>query len=470
LEDWAVPNYWFDVFTPKTWQEAQAHGLTVSGFSESKYATVQKLQPGDILVCYLKGPMQIIGALRVTGPAYFSRDPVIWESKDFPARIPVEPKVIREPEQALDFRALLPHLSFYDGDNMLRTWARLQGSPTKLDLTDGELLFAALQSGTLPREQTVPPPAAAAPPWPSPLPTAPFSSSAQPVALIDPLETLITQITTAQREAAKPVLFEQAVARAFAFLGFDVTLYGQAGKTDMVIDSPLGHDRFRAVVDAKASSSGKIPENQINWPAIAAHRQQEGADYAVVVGERFAGGNLTKFAADFSIALVDTESLIEVLRLHAGTPFPAVDLRPLFSTAGPVSTVVADLRQKAQTIERHWHLVAEIVRLVDSFSRLDQPPVPTAGNLHAVLVAQSLGSKDKARTPPSEQDVRDALAFLSCRAVGVLRPVEPEAGYRLSMSVHTALQRLRALDGTIRQWLPEDGAAPQATTRVDGTR
>ncbi len=454
-----MPAYWFDVFTPQTWEEARAHGFTVSGFSESMFGTVKKVQPGDVLICYLARKKKLMGALRVTGEAYLSHEPTIWKGKNaFPARLPVEPLIMLGTEQAIDFKQILPQLSFYDAGKMHSAWARLQASPRKLNDTDGALLFTAIQAAedSEATPSLVTTSVAAPQPMSVALPSGYPAEQMKPMALVDPLDALIQQITAAQREAGKPAGFEHAIAEAFQFLGFDVTVYGQPGKTDMVVDSPLGHDRFRAVVDAKASGSGKIPESQINWPAVAGHRQQENADYAVVVGEKFAGGNLHKFAADFGVALVDTESLIEVMRLHAATPFPAADLRPLFGTAGPVSSVVADLRQKAQTTGRHWQLVAEIVKLVDDFSRFEYPLVPTPGNLHAVLVSRAVGASAKAISPPSEQDVRDALAFLSSRAIGVLRPVDPEtAGYRLTMSRRAAARRLRACERAISHLLNE---------------
>ncbi len=463
-----MPAYWFDVFTPQTWEEARAHGFAVSGFSESRFGTVKKVQPGDVLICYLVG-QKLIGALRVTGEAYLSHEPTIWKGKnDYPARLPVEPMITLETEQAIDFKQLLPQLSFYNPGNMRSTWARLQGSPTKLNDADGALLFAAIQAAE--RRETAPNTMAAGAATPrsasAALPSANPAEQMKPMALVDPLDALIQQITAAQREAGKPAGFEHAIAEAFQFLGFDVTVYGQPGKTDMVVDSPLGHDRFRAVVDAKASGSGKIPESQISWLVVAGHRQHENADYAVVVGEKFAGGNLHKFAAENGVALVDTESLIEVMRLHAATPFPAADLRPLFGTAGPVSSVIADLRQKAQTTRRHWQLVAEIVQLIDDFSRSEYPPVPTPGNLHAVLADRALAAKDKTISPPSEQDVRDALLFLSSRAIGVLRPVDPEtAGYRLTMSRHAAARRLRACERAISHLLNDaEEAGARAST------
>lgn len=457
-----MPTYWFDVFTRETWDEAREHGFNTSGFSETKRVTAGRVRPGNVLICYVRGEKKLVGALRVTGPAYFSHEPRIWKSQEFPVRVPVEPLLVLDQDQEVGIAAVLPQTSFYNPENLKKTFARFQGSPTALDNADGQLMLMAIQGAAqieatpradIPEETTTP----AGEPTATvrdELPQAVATPTSLPRLLRSPVDKLIAELEVAQRDASHPQRFEQAVAEAFGFLGFDSRWHGQPGETDVVVESPLGHERFRVVVDAKSSGSGKISEGQINWPAVADHRQRRSADHAAVIGERFAGGNLQRFAADFSIALIDTQSLTQVLRLHADTPFQASDLRPLFSTTGPMSPVIADLRQKAQGLKHHWQLIADIIRLIDGFSRMDPPLTPTPGNLHAVLVARALERRDQKLTPPSEQDVRDAVAFLACRAIAVLRPVDPDtAGYRLAMSIHTALQRLRALDQDIRDML-----------------
>ncbi len=452
-------TYWINVYSEQTWKESQAHGPPISGFAEKRLASVQKIALGDILLCYIMGAKKLTGAREVIGPAFISRTPAIWFTQAYPVRLPVKALVTLDLEEALDFEALLPKLSFYNPGNMRCTWAKLQGSPTRLEQVDGELLLAALRGtdAALADQAVVPGPDQEVPPPPSPavgqaLPAA----KAPPALLSNPLDTLIHELLVTQQDATKPTQFEQTAFRAFAYLGFDVQHKGKSGHTDLVLDSPLGTDRYRVVVDVKSSATGKIAESQINFPAIKAHREHEAAHHAAVLGEKFAGGNLQKFATEFDIALIDTPTLVDVLRLHQRTPFTAADLRALFTTAGPVTTALADLKQKAQATERHWLLIAEIVTLVDTFSRLEQPLPLTSGALHAVLVSQSLPSKQQASSPPSEQDVRDALAFLSCRAVGILRAVDPDtAGYRLTMPVSAALQRLRALESAIRAVLAQ---------------
>jgi len=50
-----TPKYWLDLFTGTTWKEFREAGASVSGFRASRWKTVQKIQPGDMLLCYLTG-------------------------------------------------------------------------------------------------------------------------------------------------------------------------------------------------------------------------------------------------------------------------------------------------------------------------------------------------------------------------------------------------------------------------------
>src|SRR5258708_38117933 len=100
---------------------------------------------GDVLLCYLKGDKKLIGALKVTGKPFFAKEPRIWKSQEFPARLPVAPILTLDPANAVNLTNVLPQLSFYDSTNVKRTFARFQGSPTKLPDADGELMFAAIQ-------------------------------------------------------------------------------------------------------------------------------------------------------------------------------------------------------------------------------------------------------------------------------------------------------------------------------------
>jgi hypothetical protein len=48
-------TYWLTLFNPTTWEEFLDAGATVSGFPDSRWKTVQQIQPGDISLAYLSG-------------------------------------------------------------------------------------------------------------------------------------------------------------------------------------------------------------------------------------------------------------------------------------------------------------------------------------------------------------------------------------------------------------------------------
>ncbi len=62
-------SFLLDLYTGIAWDEFQAAGSTVSGFRETRAMTVAKIQPGDLLLCYLAGVMRWVGALEVKGSA-----------------------------------------------------------------------------------------------------------------------------------------------------------------------------------------------------------------------------------------------------------------------------------------------------------------------------------------------------------------------------------------------------------------
>jgi EVE domain len=95
-----VRNYWLDLFTGTTWDEFLSAGASVSGFRESKWTTVQKMKPGDYLLCYMIGISRFIGILEVTSEAFKSEER-IWKDQLFPCRVKVKSVVTLSPETAV---------------------------------------------------------------------------------------------------------------------------------------------------------------------------------------------------------------------------------------------------------------------------------------------------------------------------------------------------------------------------------
>ena len=104
-------NYWLDLFTGTTWNEFQKSGASISGFSHRMRKTVQKIQPGDILLCYLTGVMRWVGALEVIGQTD-DKTP-IWKDAEFPSRLKVKPLLMLPPTNGIPMSELEGKVQFY---------------------------------------------------------------------------------------------------------------------------------------------------------------------------------------------------------------------------------------------------------------------------------------------------------------------------------------------------------------------
>lgn len=76
-------TYWLDLFTGSTWQEFIDAGANVSGFSATRAKTVEKIRPGDYLLCYLTGVSRFVGVLEVISKPFVDTKP-IWGEGAFP--------------------------------------------------------------------------------------------------------------------------------------------------------------------------------------------------------------------------------------------------------------------------------------------------------------------------------------------------------------------------------------------------
>lgn len=142
-----MPNrsYWLNLFTWKTWKEFLKAGGDVSGFRENRWKTVQRMNPGDYLLCYLTGVSRWIGVLEVVSEP-FKDNSEIWDDDTFPSRIKV--KIINELEllTAVPVLDLKDKLSIFQNLKNPNSWGMLfRGSPRKLPSEDGQEIVKAIK-------------------------------------------------------------------------------------------------------------------------------------------------------------------------------------------------------------------------------------------------------------------------------------------------------------------------------------
>lgn len=146
-------NYWLDLFTPVTWQEFLKAGASVSGFRESRWGAVQKIQRGDYLLCYLTGVSRWVGVLEVVSGKPFKDRSLIWKDEIFPCRLKVKAIAQLDVETAVpvkDMKDVLSAFKITKAESSPLAWTgRFRGSPTKWSVADGEAVVSAVLSAQM---------------------------------------------------------------------------------------------------------------------------------------------------------------------------------------------------------------------------------------------------------------------------------------------------------------------------------
>jgi predicted RNA-binding protein len=133
-------TYWVQIFTPSTWHEFLKAGGAVTGFRPHRWGLIQKIKPGDWLLCYLTGIGRWIGTLEVRAEPYLDESR-IWKDEVFPCRAEVRVMVALTLDTAVPIRDL-KSLSIFRQKN----WGvHLITSPTRWKPSDAEVVIAAVE-------------------------------------------------------------------------------------------------------------------------------------------------------------------------------------------------------------------------------------------------------------------------------------------------------------------------------------
>lgn len=180
---------------------------------------------------------------------------------------------------------------------------------------------------------------------------------------------------------------EQATAEAFAFLGFDTQAIGGSGNPDIVASASMGERSYRVLVETKSRSGGVIQQNDVNFNALKEHKSKSDADYMIVVGAEFSGGNLEKWAKEHRVRLVRVDELREVLLAHSEAVIPLDSLEVLFQGGGPTDeAVLSRIMEESENTGRSMCLAREVYEAVRDHQ--DKQGILDAHSLFYVLHAQ----------------------------------------------------------------------------------
>jgi len=97
--------YLLDLFTPKTWQAFRDTGGSITGFRERhQHLANERVNKGDIFLCYLTRLSRWCGVLRVESAPYYDNSPIHDDLASFPIHVRVKPCVMLEPEIAVPIK------------------------------------------------------------------------------------------------------------------------------------------------------------------------------------------------------------------------------------------------------------------------------------------------------------------------------------------------------------------------------
>jgi DNA-directed RNA polymerase delta subunit len=154
---------------------------------------------------------------------------------------------------------------------------------------------------------------------------------------------IIKRLQDTQIKSTTPTEFEEALKEAFEFLGFEAELIGGSGDTDVLLTANIGQESYKVNVDGKTSKSGKIIDRQIDWLSLRDHKEKNNADFIVVVGPKFSGGNLEQRAKEYNVSLLTTEDLVKILEAHSKFPLTLLEIKDLFTYSGDLSARIEDV-------------------------------------------------------------------------------------------------------------------------------
>lgn len=231
-------------------------------------------------------------------------------------------------------------------------------------------------------------------------------------------EDIVSTLNATECKSDIPTEFEVALRDAFDFLGFNAELIGGSGDSDVLLSANIGLASFKVSVDGKTSKDGKVIDRQIDWISLDDHVKKNKADYSMVVGPDFAGGNLPNRARVQKVSILRTNQLIKLIQAHAAYPFTLLELKDLFTGYGDINTQVEDLLSQNQSRRS----------LLDQFRAL-LPEMRAIQDRLGYFTADGLAIRDRVVELEIEpKDIPYIINLLSLPFIKAIHEVSPGSG------------------------------------------
>ncbi len=178
-------------------------------------------------------------------------------------------------------------------------------------------------------------------------------------------DKIINKLKESEHDSQNPSEYELAIAEAFEYIGYNTQHIGNAGDTDVLAHANIGSESYSIIIDGKTTKHDKVIERQISWPTVQEHKIKHAADFAIIIGPDFAGGDMIKRADKFEVLLITTEQIIELLKIQDNTPFNLLDLKEIFQEYG-----LLDLTKNKDFNEKILDYILKLHGLPKIFSKL----------------------------------------------------------------------------------------------------
>ena len=201
-----------------------------------------------------------------------------------------------------------------------------------------------------------------------PSPQPPIEPQPPPVDQTDLVRTateIADRIEKAATEGGDGSALEQATADAFAFLGFSTQVISGSGNPDVIASTAMGDASYRVLIETKSRASGVIHQNDVNFNALNEHKAKANADYMIVLGADFSGGNLEKWAQEAKARLLRAEELRQLLLAHAEAVLPLDSLRDLMEGGGSMDeAALSDILAESENTAQSMRLAREVYEAI----------------------------------------------------------------------------------------------------------
>lgn len=248
------------------------------------------------------------------------------------------------------------------------------------------------------------------------------------------IDECLNEIFSASEDSTNHSRFEKSLKTGFQLLGFKVEHLGNSGETDLVLQAPTAPKfAYTVTVDAKATYHSTVSENAIDFDTIIEHKNKHKADFAIIVGRGFEGKRLISRAENRGVALLDINTLGELIKKHADIPLKTDSYRQILMQKGLSNLNV--LENDRNKIIREGKLLKAIVKCLS-----DQSNDPyTQGIVQPREIYLLLKGNTEFTTPPTLDEIKHMLELISSPLIDCIRP--EKEGYYAVGSLSDAAQK-----------------------------